>query len=404
MKATRRTEANMAPKKKKSIRAQGSPRASKDQDEPELPDDLDLPEELELREDNVEDQIDDAVPTLRYDITSYGIDFDVKGLVTRLQEDKVFIPGFQRSFVWRLPDASRFIESLLLGLPVPGIFLAKDPDTSKLLVIDGQQRLKSLQFFYSGDFNPDPELQTRRVFRLSKVQSSFEGKTYTNLDERDRQTLDDSVIHATIIKQDSPSDDDTSIYHVYERLNSGGRRLTPQEIRSAIYHGQLIDQVKTWNDGAEWRQLFGKKSARLKDQEMILRFMAFVQEPQKYKRPMAEFINEFTMRNRNPGPQFLKGLGQLFQQTMVTLLKAIGPTAFRPERNFNAAVFDSVAVGLARRLTKLSQPPSPAALKAAYESFVAAPQYVEAISRSTADQAFVERRLAIATDAFARLK
>src|SRR5437867_13390273 len=104
----------MPNKRRKTIRAKTLPRAAELQSEPDLPDDLDLPEALELREDAVDDQIDGAVPTVKYDITSYGIDFDVKGLVTRLREGKVLVPEFQRSFVWRLPDASRFIQRLLL--------------------------------------------------------------------------------------------------------------------------------------------------------------------------------------------------------------------------------------------------------------------------------------------------
>jgi len=116
---------------------------------------------------------DVAVPAVRYEISSYGIDFDVKGLVERLRQDKVYVPEFQRSFVWRLPDSSRFIESLLLGLPVPGIFLAKDPDSQKLFVIDGQQRLKSLQYSYDGVFRPDPGRRFQRTFRLTHVQKQL---------------------------------------------------------------------------------------------------------------------------------------------------------------------------------------------------------------------------------------
>ena len=61
----------------------------------------------------------------RYDITSFGADFDVDGLVKRLRTEEIFVPSFQREYVWTINDASRFIESLLLGLPVPGIFLAR---------------------------------------------------------------------------------------------------------------------------------------------------------------------------------------------------------------------------------------------------------------------------------------
>jgi hypothetical protein len=81
---------------------------------------------------------DDTVPSVTYQITSYGADFDVRGLVARLKEGEIEVPPFQRSFVWTLPEASRFIESLLLGLPVPGIFLAREEsDTYKFLVLDG---------------------------------------------------------------------------------------------------------------------------------------------------------------------------------------------------------------------------------------------------------------------------
>jgi hypothetical protein len=357
----------------------------------------DATENDSVLDDAAEDQ---EVPPVRYDISSYGIDFDVKGLVTRLREQKVLIPHFQRSFVWSLPDASRLVESLLLGLPVPGIFLAKDPDTNKLLVIDGQQRLKSLQFFYDGYFNPTATQKTRRVFRLSNVQKRFENRTYADIDERDRQTLDDSVLHATIVKQDSPADDDTSVYHIYERLNSGGRKLTPQEIRTAVYHGALIEKIKAINELAEWRQLFGEGSARLKDQEMILRFFAFFFEADRYDRPLSEFLTTYAKRHRNPSQEYLTLADKLFRRTITSILSSVGPAAFRPERNFNAAVFDSVAVGLARRLAEKPDP-SADALKQAYASFIKDPEYIEAVSRSTADQTFVVRRLTRAQTAFA---
>jgi hypothetical protein len=76
------------------------------------------------------------------------------------------------------------------------------------------------------------------------VQKPFEGKTYKTLEEHDRVRLDTAIMHATIVKQTSPPGDDTSLYHIFERLNSGGRRLTDQEMRLALYHGNLIDRIK----------------------------------------------------------------------------------------------------------------------------------------------------------------
>lgn len=172
-------------------------------------------EDAEVEDEAVQD---DTVASVRYDITSFGIDFDVEGIVRRLRRGEIFIPEFQRNFIWNLVEASRFVESLLLGLPIPGIFLAQDSKTGKLLVIDGQQRLKTLRFFYDGVFNPSPDDRVKRVFRLTNVQKEFEGSTYATLSERDRITLDNSVIHATIVRQEAPPDGDTSMYHIFERL------------------------------------------------------------------------------------------------------------------------------------------------------------------------------------------
>ena len=131
------------------------------------------------QEGNIEEFSDDAdIAPARYDITSYGIDFDIEGIVRRVKKGDIYIPEFQRNFVWKMPESSRFIESLLLGLPVPGIFLAQDPETNKMLVIDGQQRLLSLKFFYDGYFNPKEGAKSKRIFKLAKVQEPYNKLTY----------------------------------------------------------------------------------------------------------------------------------------------------------------------------------------------------------------------------------
>ena len=115
-------------------------------------------EEVEIEDISEEE---DLFPE-RYLISSYGADYVVDSLVKRIQSGDIYIPPFQRQFIWTQKQSSRFIESLLLGLPVPGIFLSKDDDTKKLVVIDGQQRLRSLQFFYEGIF-----ANTGKQFTLS---------------------------------------------------------------------------------------------------------------------------------------------------------------------------------------------------------------------------------------------
>jgi Protein of unknown function DUF262 len=101
-----------------------------------------------------DDEDAEVATPFKYSITAYGADYPVDGLVKRVESGDIFIPSFQRGYVWSLTRASRFVESLLLGLPVPGIFLSKDEPSQKLLVIDGQQRLRTLQFFYQGLFGP----------------------------------------------------------------------------------------------------------------------------------------------------------------------------------------------------------------------------------------------------------
>jgi uncharacterized protein with ParB-like and HNH nuclease domain len=361
-------------------------------------------EEEVFEEKDVDDEaaLDKSVAAVQYDIASYGADYDVEGLVNRLNRGDVLIPPFQRNYIWKLPEASRFIESLLLGLPVPGVFLARERDSNKLLVIDGQQRLKSLQFFYDGYFNPKPDEEKKQVFKLVGVQENFEGKTYKTLDDKDRIRLNDSLIHATIVKQESPKDDDTSVYHIFDRLNSEGRRLTPQEIRTAIDHGNFIGRIKELNEYPPWRQIYGRKSGRLKDQELILRFLAFYFEGDKYERPMKEFLNKFSQSHRKADDLFLQSAQNEFTNTIDVVLKSIGPRAFRPIGPFNAAVFDSVMVGLARRLDK-SDIEKPEVVRDAYFQLLEDPEYQALISQSTSDENNVRIRVKKAIDKFSEI-
>src|SRR5262249_8906843 len=103
-------------------------------------------------EQEIDESIGESEETVpfKYSITSYGTDYPVDGLVKRVGSGDIIIPTFQRGYVWSLREASRFVESLLLGLPVPSIFLSKEPESQKLLVIDGQQRLRTLAYFYEG--------------------------------------------------------------------------------------------------------------------------------------------------------------------------------------------------------------------------------------------------------------
>lgn len=344
--------------------------------------------------------LDTAVAPETYAISSFGIDFDVEGLVRRLKKDEIFVPHWQRNYVWSQSEASQFIESLLLGLPVPGVFLAKERDSQRLLIIDGQQRLKTLQFFYGGLFKPTEGETKQRVFQLVDVQTQFEGKTYAALAGQDRLRLDNSVIHATIIKQESPAEEeDTSLFYIFGRLNTGGRKLNPQEIRSVLYHGPFADMVERLNDVKAWRAIFGKESERLKDQELIIRFLALFFDSDKYERPMEEFLNQFCLRHQNSDSKYLKRCEDLFEQTINLAHSSLGTRAFRPVRAINAAVYDSTMVGIARRLER-GPVRNPGLLLKAYEELSANSAYSDATSTSTAEERNVSTRLKMCIEAF----
>lgn len=345
---------------------------------------------------NVEDVEEDVSTTGElFSISSFGVDYPVETLVSRMEKKLFYIPPFQRAFVWSQNQCSRFIESLLLGLPVPGIFLFKEAESGKHLVIDGQQRLKSLLYFVEGVING-------KEFVLTGLETKFGNRTYKTLDEADRARLDDAVIHATVFKQDLPEGEINSVYEVFERINTGGIKLSPQEIRSCICHGNFNDYLHRLNDNTEWRAMYGPKSKRLKDVELILRFMAFYENGADYNSPMKHFLNDYMKKKRNLSDAQLQELGDVFAKMVHFVTTALSNRAFRPDRSLNTAVFDSVASALAHRLAVNTAPESEAAL-AAYNALLQNDRFVEGYIRSTADEENVKKRMEEAEKAFANI-
>jgi hypothetical protein len=344
----------------------------------------------------LEEEENEAVP-FQYAISTSGIDYAVSDLVKRLREGDIVIPKFQRGYVWSLKEASRFIESLLFGLPVPNIFLSVESDSQKLLVVDGRQRLSTLQYFYEGIWP-----LTKREFCIKGTGETgrFEGMTYRTLLASDRRKLDNAPLRASIIKQDQPSEDSSSIFHVFERLNTSGVSLTPQEIRAAIYHGKFSDLLNEINNNTLWREIYGPENKFMRDQELILRFFAFYYNAQNYETPMKEFLNKFMARNRDLTKYSGESLNALFKQSIATIYKAVGKRAFRPSRAINIAVFDAVMVGITHRLQK-GNTPSLDGVRSSYETLLANKEFLEVTQHSTGHPTNVKSRLELATSAFA---
>jgi hypothetical protein len=193
----------------------------------------------------------------RFRITSYGADLSVFDLRRRLGNEILIPAPFQRKFVWTTRQASRFIESILLGLPVPGIFIyLKD---KKQLIVDGQQRLITLDRFLSGIWETrtrkqgGKDVQVTVPFQLVDVDPAWEGRQYSTLEKDDRDELENYLIHATIFRQDHPAGRDRSIYEVFERINTGGLRLSSQEIRACVSHGPFVVGLGEAAELPSWR-------------------------------------------------------------------------------------------------------------------------------------------------------
>lgn len=302
---------------------------------------------MEKQETEVQDRAteedEDASTDVRYEVSSYGADYPVDGLVKRLGRGDIKLPTFQREFVWSRPQASRFIESLLLGLPVPAIFLSKEPASQELLVIDGQQRLKSLLHFYEGVFRG-------KEFSLQGVNTEFEGYTYKALADQDRRRLDDAIIHAIIVRQEDPKDDDSSIFLIFERLNTTSTPLSQQEIRACVYHGEFNEYLDEANKHPDWRAIYGPPSLRQKDKELLLRFFALYFDVEAYERPLKLFLSNFMRKNRHFKLYGEQHLNDVLVPTVSLAKAALGPARFRPQRALNASVTDALLVGTARRL------------------------------------------------------
>lgn len=331
----------------------------------------------------------------KFSISSYGADYTVDSLVKRMRGNAFRIPDFQRQFVWTSKHASKFIESLLMGLPVPGIFLYKEAETNEHLVIDGQQRLRTLQAFYDG-------ILRGKEFKLQGVREPWAGKTYQTLDPADILKLDDSIVHATIFKQEKPEDVLDSIYFVFERINTGGIRLSPQEIRNCVSLGPFTERIRALNNQPDWRNVFGPLNNRSKDEELIVRFFALYRAGNSYTRPMNGFLNKFSARMNKLPPDELDKMDELFNKTISKINSAIGSRAFRIIRALNAAAFDAVMVGLATRLQRPGIP-TDADVRSAYDTLISKEEFRQACERATADEENVRKRLSLSTAAFADL-
>jgi uncharacterized protein with ParB-like and HNH nuclease domain len=314
-------------------------------------------------EDSEEDQIDE------YDITATPNDFNVLTLNSFVEAGTVKIPGFQRNFVWDITRASKLIESLILGLPVPQLFLYEQA-RNKFLVIDGQQRLMSIYYFIKKRFPrkekrtelraifdehggiPDSVLHDDAFFqtfglrlpeKLPGKKSKFKGLNYSTLGDYKTQ-FDLRPIRNIVVRQSSPDNDDSSIYEVFNRLNTGGVNLRPQEIRTSMYHSKFYEMLYSINTEKGWRSILGTPvpDLHMKDIEILLRGFAMLIDGTKYSPSMVKFLNHFSRSCETVTDQSNEYLRGLFC-SFVGAASELPEDAFVNKKNnrFNIALYEA---------------------------------------------------------------
>lgn len=336
---------------------------------------------LETTESEIIDEVadetnDDYTDDSLYSINSWGADFSFRELVQMYDEGDLVKPEIQRNYVWNEAEASRFIDSVLLGLPVPSIFLARTK-AETMLIIDGYQRIMTVRDFIRGHFGEE-----KKIFRLTnspKIHSNWRGKTFAQLTESEQRRIRKTTIHSIIFVQNHPEDQGTSYFQIFERINSTGRALIPQEIRNCVYQGpfnSLLIKLNKENTG--WRNLYGlgKTDSRMRDIEFILRYFAIASGDWRYddvkgQNPIRDrvwrripelkgqislkkFLNEFMGSKESSMKTVLKERERSFNETIAFIAEHFGETAFQNlatkkdgssgefTGKFNPPIFDSI--------------------------------------------------------------
>jgi len=307
----------------------------------------------------------------------------IKAMLDSRQGDKpkyILNPEYQRRKRWDNTRKSRLIESFIMNVPIPPIFLY-EVDYSIYEVMDGQQRLTAIYDFYQGRF----ELKGLEYWR------ELNGRNYDNLPEQvkrgiDRRYLSSIVLLAETAKSQEEAESLKRI--VFERLNSGGEKLTPQETRNALHNGKFnqlcMELAKNDNFRKMWRlpleseveSLLLKSEEELQEEEqqpniltrlasyrkmedveLVLRFFAY-RNLKNLKSPIDEFLNEYLKQANSWSDEVLFALESIFKQTIDLVYQVFGDEAFLPpprlrkSKTPRKSVYDPLMQVFSRNLDK----------------------------------------------------
>ncbi|MBK9132805.1 MAG: DUF262 domain-containing protein [Betaproteobacteria bacterium] len=259
-------------------------------------------------------------------------------------------PEYQRRHRWSIERKSRLIESFLMNVPVPPVFLY-ERELARFEVMDGRQRLTALSDFYAGKF------------QLAGLQywSDLDGRTYAGLPSKVKDGIDRRYISSIILlKETAATDEQAAILKkmVFERLNSGGVKLGSQETRNAVYGGPLNSLCLTLSENEHFRRMWGipldpspeekdideeeadeaideptragtRMFEKMEDVELVLRFFAYRQITSKFNlNKISEFLDRFIVKGNNFAPPLLTEYKAMFEATVAFLWEVLGTDTF----------------------------------------------------------------------------
>jgi len=301
-------------------------------------------DDLEGGEESLEPIIKNEYPDAIVKISKeqYSI-FELKRM---LEEKKTIIidPEFQRNFVWKLPQERELVESVLMGIPLPVVYMFEEKDGRKQ-VVDGRQRITSLLRYLNNKF----------ALEDLKMLPKFNGKKFKDLEPIFQGKIESYQIHAYIIE---PPTSERVKYDIFDRVNRGGTRLNNQEMRNALYMGQSTKLIKELSESDEFKKATGDsiKPDRMKDRYIILRFLAFYLQRTKqfkfgYKSDIDNFLAEAMKFINNLTKEQIDNLANIFTVAMQRTFEILGNNAFRfdaysndsNKRPINMALFEALA-------------------------------------------------------------
>ena len=345
-------------------------------------------EEIDLEAEAEEDEV-----SATYDIASYPSDLTLSVVKEMWDNGDIEVPEYQRNFVWNIKQSSLLIESFLLGLPVPQVFFYVD-DKNRNQVIDGQQRIMSVIFFLDGYFGSESIQGKRQVFRLQGLDSSspFAKKRFIDLEETHQRKLKSAVLRAINIRQLNPKGEATSVYHIFERLNTGGTPLKPQEIRNCVFRGDFVRVLRELNEDPNWRAILGKQTydKHQKDVELVLRVFAFSYSFDEYDKPMKEFLNRVMVREHSGNSIRVSRFAKEFRRTAAAIVAHFGPKPFHVRGPLNASALDAVFATVLQNISKL-----PKDVAQRFNQLREDGEFESTTVYSTSDRVVVNRRFAI---------